>query len=170
MNQQESYKLQHRFLEAFDYIEGKLYWKINTNKSKNLIGKEAGCKSSGMYGSIMLDKKSYCIHRVVYCMHHGEWPVVVDHIDGNRKNHCIENLRAADHTTNQYNKSMQRNNTSGVKGLIWNKQAKLWQAVISYNGKRRFLGYFKDKDDGAEFIALARETLHGAFANHGVNK
>lgn len=162
--------LAKRFNDAFEYRDGKLYWKINTNKSKNLIGKEAGCKSSGEYGVVNLDSKAYSVHKVIYCMFHAEMPVVVDHINGIYGDHRIENLRAADHTTNNYNKGFQKNNTSGVKGLTWNKQAKLWQACVSYKGKNRFLGYFKDKEDGAEFVALARDMLHGSFANHGVFK
>jgi hypothetical protein len=159
-----------RFNEAFEYSDGKLYWKINTNKSKKLIGKEAGCKSSGEYGVVNLDGKSYSIHKVIYCMFHGEIPVVVDHINGKYTDHRIENLRAADHTTNNYNKGFQRNNTSGVKGLTWSKQAKMWHGSISYKRKVKSLGYFKDKEDGAEFVSLARDMLHGSFANHGVFK
>lgn len=160
--------LQERFHEAFKYIDGKLFWKINTNKSKDLIGQEAGCKSSGSYGLVNLDKVSYCIHKVVFCMHHGFIPVVIDHVNGNSKDHRIENLRAADHTTNNCNKAFQKNNTSGVKGLTWSKQAKKWQARITFKKKHHHLGYFECKDDAAEFLTLARETLHGDFANHGV--
>jgi hypothetical protein len=162
--------LAKRFNEAFDYNDGKLYWKINTNKSKNLIGKVAGCKNSGEYGVVNLDCKSYSIHKVVYCMFHAEMPIVVDHINGIYGDHRIENLRAADHTTNNYNKGFQKNNTSGVKGLTWSKQAKMWHGSISYKRKVKSLGYFKNKEDGAEFVSLARDMLHGSFANHGVFK
>lgn len=162
--------LAKRFNEAFDYNDGKLYWKINTNKSKKLIGKVAGCKNSGEYGVVNLDCKSYSIHKVVYCMFHAEMPIVVDHINGIYGDHRIENLRAADHTTNNYNKGFQKNNTSGVKGLTWSKQAKMWHGSISYKRKVQSLGYFKDKEDGAEFVSLARDMLHGSFANHGVFK
>jgi hypothetical protein len=165
-----SKELAKRFNEAFEYRDGKLYWKINPNKSRKHIGKLAGYKTDNTnYGVVMLDKKSYCLHRVIYCMFHAEMPVVVDHINGDYKDHRIENLRGADHTTNNYNKAFQSNNTSGVKGLTWSKQAKMWHASISYKRKVRSLGYFKDKDDGAEFVSLARDLCHGEFANHGVH-
>tara|TARA_R110000868_G_scaffold290601_2_gene550798 strand:+ start:89 stop:589 length:501 start_codon:yes stop_codon:yes gene_type:complete len=162
--------LAKRFNEAFEYRDGNLYWKINPNKSRKHIGKLAGYKTnSTSYGVVMLDKKSYCLHRVIYCMFHGDMPVVVDHINGNYQDHRIENLRGADHTTNNYNKAFQSNNTSGVKGLTWNKRVNMWQGSISYKRKVRSLGYFKNKEDGAEFVGLARDLCHGEFANHGVH-
>ena len=162
--------LAKRFNEAFEYRDGKLYWKINTNPSKKLIGKEAGCKTSTVYGVVNLDGKAYCVHKIVFCMFNGYMPPVVDHINGVYTDHRIENLRAADHTTNNYNKAFQSNNTSGVKGLTWSKQAKKWQASISYKRKVRHLGYFEDKELATEFLAMARDLCHGEFANHGVYK
>jgi hypothetical protein len=158
--------LQARFVEAFDCRDGKLFWKINTNKSKNLIGKEAGCHSS-VYGTLNLDGKSYVLHRVVFCHQTGLWPKVVDHINGDKKDHRIENLRAADCSTNNVNKGFQKNNTSGVKGLVWHKARKAWAGVIFYRKKRYNLGYFDSLEDGKDFVELAREMIHGAFANHG---
>lgn len=60
--------LQKRFNEVFEYRDGALFWKVNTNKSKNLIGKQAGCLSSNSYGSVMLDKKhTVCIVLFFVC-------------------------------------------------------------------------------------------------------
>ena len=159
--------LQKRFNEAFEYRDGKLYWKINTNKSKKLIGKEAGCKSSGEYGVVNIDSKAYSIHKVIYCMHTGEMPVVVDHINGKYRDHRIENLRAANHHTNNYNKSTQKNNKLGLKNICWNKQNKKWWVQIRANGKRVVSLMFDDLDL-AKLVAIeAREKYHGKFANHG---
>ena len=155
--------LQNRFLEAFDCRDGKLYWKINTNKSKNLIGKEAGCNKH-TYGTVMLDKKSYCVHRVIYCMHTGEWPEVIDHINNNPKDHRIENLRAATHSTNNMNKVAQSNNTSGIKNVCWNKTHNRWSVQIQAQGKRVFSKMFKNIEL-AELVAIeARAKYHGEFA------
>lgn len=156
--------LQKRFNEAFEYRDGKLFWKINTNKSKNLIGKEAGCNKGHMYGTVMLDKKSHCVHRVIYCMHTGEWPQVVDHINNDPKDHRIENLRAANHSTNNMNKPAQANNKSGCKNVCWSSVHKKWVVQIQVAGKRVFSKMFKDFEF-AELVAIeARNKYHGEFA------
>jgi hypothetical protein len=164
-------KLAQRFNEAFEYRDGKLYWKINPNKSKKHIGKLAGYKTnSTSYGVVMLDKKSYCLHRVIYCMHTGEMPVVVDHINGDYKDHKIENLRAADHHTNNYNKGVQKNNKLGMKNICWSKNNKKWLVQVMANGKRVVSLMFDDLELAQLVAHEARDKFHGAFANHGVNK
>ena len=158
--------LQKRFNEVFDYRDGALFWKVNTNKSKNLIGKQAGCISSNTYGSVMVDKKAYCIHRVIFCMHTGLMPDQVDHKDGNRQNNCIENLRAATDVENKFNKAAQSNNTSGAKNVCWNSVHKKWAVQLQAHGKRVYSKLFADFEL-AELVAhMAREKFHGAFANH----
>jgi hypothetical protein len=159
--------LSDRFNEAFEYCDGKLFWKINTNPSKKFIGKEAGCSSSGAYGVVNLDKKSYSIHKVIYCMHKGEMPIVVDHINGDYKDHRIENLRAADHHTNNYNKGFQSNNKLGIKNVCWNAQNKKYWVQVRANGNNVVSKMFDDLEL-AELVAIeARDKFHGEFANHG---
>jgi hypothetical protein len=161
--------LAKRFNEAFEYKEGALYWKINTNKSKKLTGKRAGCYSSGAYGVVNLDGKNYSIHKVVYCMHTGEMPVVVDHINRIKTDHRIENLRAADHHTNNYNKETQKNNKLGVKNVCWNEQNKKYWVQVRAKGKTVVSKMF-DSLELAELVATeARDKFHGKFANHGVS-
>ena len=159
--------LQKRFNEAFEYRDGKLYWKINTNKSKKLIGKEAGCKTTGAYGSVNLDSKAYSIHKVIYCMHKGIMPTIVDHINLIRDDHRIENLRAADHHTNNYNKGVQKNNKLGMKNISWNKQNKKWWVQVIANGKKVVSLMFDDLELAQLVAYEARDKFHGAFANHG---
>lgn len=157
-------ELQKRFNEAFEYVDGRLFWKINTNKSKNLIGKEAGCYKGRSYGTVMIDKKSHCIHRVIYCMHTGEWPEIVDHINNKTRDHRIENLRAATHSTNNMNRNKQSNNNSGCKNVCWNKSHNKWAVQIMANGKRVYSRLFKDLEL-AELVAQeARSKYHGKFA------
>ena len=159
--------LQKRFNEAFEYRDGKLYWKINTNKSKKLIGKEAGCKTTCAYGSVNLDSKAYSIHKVIYCMHKGIMPTIVDHINLIRDDHRIENLRAADHHTNNYNKGVQKNNKLGMKNISWNKQNKKWWVQVIANGKKVVSLMFDDLELAQLVAYEARDKFHGAFANHG---
>jgi hypothetical protein len=159
-----------RFNEAFEYRDGKLYWKIMTNPSKKLIGKQAGCKSSGQYGVVNLDRQSYSIHKVIFCMHHGYMPEVVDHINRVRDDHRIENLRAATHSTNNFNKVTQKNNKIGIKNVCWSKQNSKWLVQLMQNRKKVVNLYIEDLEL-AQLVAMeARNKYHGAFANHGVTK
>lgn len=162
--------LAERFNQAFEYRDGKLYWKINTNPSKKLIGKQAGCKSSGEYGVVNLDSKAYSIHKVIFCMHNGTMPQVVDHINGIRDDHRIENLRAATHVTNNYNKVAQSNNKLGIKNVSWNNQNKKYWVQLVQNRKKVFSEMYDDLELAELVAIMAREKYHGEFANHGVFK
>jgi hypothetical protein len=65
---------------------------------------------------------------------------------------------------------MSSNNTSGVKGVSWYKDRNLWCAEIGYNNKTKRLGYFESLELAEEFIDLARQLVHGDFANNGTHK
>jgi hypothetical protein len=157
------------FKEYFDYRDGKLFWKKNTG-DKYLVGQEAGCaKTTDKYVTVGFKKKQYHAHGIIFAMHNGYIPKMIDHINGDRTDNRIENLRAATNYQNSLNKGLQSNNTSGVKGVSWDKAKKKWHAQLTYNGKHRHLGYWvaEEKHLAQEFIELAREMTHGVFANHG---
>ena len=91
----------------------------------------------------------------------------IDHIDGNGLNNARENLRVATAAQNKQNRKMQKNNASGLKGASWHKGDKKWQAVISFNGKSRYLGMFETKEDAHGAYCKASADLHGEFGNVG---
>lgn len=162
--------LAERFNQAFEYRDGKLYWKINTNPSKKLIGKEAGCRSSGAYGVVNLDGQAYSVHKVIFCMHNGFMPIVVDHINGIKDDHRLENLRAATHQSNNWNKVVQSNNKLGLKNISWHKQNQKYWVQLAKHGKK-VVSVFVEDLELAELVAIeARNKYHGEFANHGVRK
>lgn len=159
--------LAKRFNEAFEYRNGELYWKIMTNPSKKLIGKKAGCKSSGAYGVVNLDGQAYSIHKVIFCMHNGFMPEIVDHINGDKSDHKIENLRAATHQSNNWNRVTQSNNKLGLKNISWHKQNQKYWVQLAKNGKK-IVSVFVEDLELAELVAIeARNKYHGEFANHG---
>jgi len=158
--------LTQRFNEVFEYKDGLLYWKVTlSNVAK--AGKKAGCESTNSYGSIQVDGKSYCPHKIVFCMHHGYMPEQVDHIDGNRKNHRIENLRAATNALNGMNKPAQSNNKLGIKNVCWSKQNKKWWVQVSAHGKKVVSKMFDDLELAELVAVMAREKYHGDFAYKG---
>ena len=159
---------QERLHEMFEYRDGTLYRKISLGRTK--AGDKVGFVNNKGYIAVNIDKQCISLHRLIWMMQHGEMPILIDHIDGDRQNNRIENLRLASRYGNAQNKRMHKNNTSGVKGVHWHKKAKKWRGCVYANGKRNYLGFFENLEDANEFVCLAREMLHGPFANHGITQ
>jgi len=152
----------------FEYCDGKLYNKTARN-SRTKAGAVAG-SYTGVYGVVTIHGVSWPISRVIFMMHHNYVPQYVDHINGDKHDNRIENLRAATSHQNQCNHALKSKNKSGVKGVSWIQRNQQWYACIRVHGKTKNLGLFEDLELAKEFIELARETLHGSFANHGTFK
>jgi hypothetical protein len=91
----------------------------------------------------------------------------VDHRNRNKLDNRRCNLRVATVAENRRNKSHSKNNTSGFKGVSWDKEHELWEAHIKVNGKKRKIGRFPTKEIAAcAYIRKAIE-LHGAFFTTG---
>ena len=116
--------------------------------------------------SVEIDHKSYSVHRLVWLMHHGVLPEFLDHINGNKLDNRIENLRPATKSQNNQNKRLYSNNTSGVKGVCWHKRIKKWQVNVRVNGKQKSFGFFDDIELAELVASEARNKLHGQFARH----
>jgi hypothetical protein len=117
------------------------------------------------YLSIQINGWKYQAHRLAWLYMMGEWPAKhIDHIDCNRLNNCFANLREATAAENTRNSRKQSNNTSGVKGVCWNRKHQKWCAEIMAEGKSRYLGYFDSLDAAAASYAKAARELHGDFA------
>jgi hypothetical protein len=157
---------QERLHEMFDYRDGNLYRKISLGRTK--AGDKVGFVNDKGYVAVNIDKQCIVLHRIIWMMQHGEMPVLIDHIDGDRQNNRIENLRLANRFGNAQNKKLHRNNTSGVKGVYWHKQTCKWKASIVANGKIYHLGLHLSIQEADEIACLARDMLHGQFANHGI--
>jgi len=154
---------QKRILELLEYKDGSLFWKIKPAK-KIAVGSKAGCVNADGYSVIRIDGSLYRTHRIVFLMHHGYLPDYIDHADGNRLNNTIDNLREATASENAYNKPVQSNSASGVKGVRWHKQIKHWCVEIQVNKVKHYLGIYKDLEL-AELVATeARNLYHGNFA------
>lgn len=119
---------------------------------------------SGKYIKIGLDSKSYNAHRLAWLYVYGELPKYIDHINGNPADNRICNLRAATANENSKNSKKPSSNTSGIKGVNFDKHHNQWRAELYSSGKRVFLKYFKALDDAAEAIKEARKIYHGEFA------
>ena len=107
-------------------------------------------------------------HRVAWFLYYGEQPPkYIDHINGDRTDNRIENLREACHNTNLANAKRRKDNTSGIKGVIWSKSAGKWKSVVGFRNKKYVAGYFDDIDEAEQAARSLRHSIHGEFTNHG---
>jgi hypothetical protein len=157
---------QSRVLELFDYKDGELYWKVSRGSVKK--GRKAGNKTSSCgYSTVRVDKSLYLTHRVIFLMFNGYLPEEVDHINMNTYDNRVENLRGANKSSNLANSKMHSHNTSGYKGVSFNKSANKWVAGIRKNGLRNHLGCFNTPEDAHKAYCDAADKLHGEYANYG---
>jgi len=96
-------------------------------------------------------------------------PAEVDHINGDGTDNKLVNLREVSRTMNNQNASRRVDNKSGVTGVSWFKPARKWQAYISVDCRRIYLGVFSDLDE-AIAVRKAAELQHGFHENHGREK
>lgn len=153
-------------LFTYDKETGNLLWKIKPS-GKVKVGDIAGTLKSHGYICVGINCNRYRAHRLIFLMHKGYLPEIIDHINGNKADNRIENLRAVTVAQNQYNRKTNADNTSGYKGVGWHKSNKKWEARIRLEGKPIHLGYFDNVEEADAVVRAAREELHGDFANHG---
>ncbi|EQB7353713.1 hypothetical protein BB775_10535 [Enterobacter roggenkampii] len=138
----------------------------------NFSGRQAGSVIGsqtwqGYYAFSLFGKKCFA-HRLAWLLHYGEWPSQpIDHINGIKTDNSIRNLRLCSLSQNQFNKPTQKNNTTGVKGVYWNKRDKRYVASVQFNGKKYSAGHHKDIESAKEEVMKLREKLAGEFTNHG---
>jgi HNH endonuclease/AP2 domain len=81
----------------------------------------------------------------------------IDHIDNNKSNNCRSNLRSVTHLKNMQNIGIARNNTSGFKGVSYNKHARKWQVRININRRNTYIGIFDTFEDACRARILAEQ-------------
>ena len=124
---------------------GVFRWRVNKGTVK--AGTVAGYKRPDGYIQIMVDGKNYFAHRLAWMYIHGYiLENDIDHIDRDPSNNRINNLREASRQCNLRNTGNPVNNTSGIKGIYWQKAVGKWHARIKINGKYKYLGLYDDFD------------------------
>ncbi|WP_442907403.1 HNH endonuclease signature motif containing protein [Kaistia sp. MMO-174] len=133
----------------------------------HFAGKRAGSVNSQGYLEIGIFNKRHRAHLLAWLYENGEWPPSrVDHLNGERSDNRIANLRLAGRVDNARNQGLPSHNTSGVIGVHWMPRVGRWQARIMHEGRRMHLGYFAELQDAAQARALAEEEF-GYHPNHG---
>ena len=150
---------------------GKLFWRDCADMPNNWRARyaetEAFTNVSGGYRTGRVDAATFGAHRVAWSIHYGEWPSnQIDHINGIRADNSIANLRVVTPQENSRNRTMNRDNTSGVCGVSWFKRLKKWKVQIKVDGRMIHLGLFDSIEDAAAARAEA-SARYGFSSRHG---
>ena len=126
----------------------------------------AGCLNPRWgYLYIGIDGRQYRANRLAWLYVYGEWPELpLDHINRNRADDCIGNLRLATKSQNAINAKRRTDNTSGYRGVTFAASRQKWQAQIHQNGHNKFLGYFDDREAAYAVRCDAERKMFGEFA------
>lgn len=166
-------------ITIFNYnsIKGCLYWKQRDDQrpqwNARYAGKIAGYtyknNSGKTYIAILVDGVKYLAHRLIWKMLNNYEPDEIDHIDGDGKNNKESNLRARDCVSNQRNKRLSVNNTSGCQGVSRRSGRNKWRADIKVGGKSIFIGSFNTFDEAVSARKLA-EDYYVFHDEHGTKR
>lgn len=127
-------------------------------------GKIPGAIDSWGHTQIRLFGRLYAAHRLIWLHMTGEWPKdQIDHIDCTPSNNRWNNLRPATNQENVRNQHAPRNNSSGIKGVCWDKNSRKWFATICVSYRRIFLGRFQNIEDAEAAYAKASKQYHGEY-------
>lgn len=132
--------------------------------SRGLKGSVAGSINGIGYLRIRIKSFEYLGHRLAYYMFYKNIPDCIDHIDRNPSNNAILNLRPATQLQNSQNSSVRKDNTSGFKGVRFNKQSCKWFAQIFLNKKQTYLGCRNTPEEAYKLYKAAAVQHFGEFA------
>ena len=144
---------------------GLLYWLHDRANGKVKAGDLASkIQSKTGYRRVSINNKYYAAHRLVWMLHNGNLPDLIDHIDGDRANNVLSNLRIADKQTNSANRNKNLNNTTGYRGVV--KIGNRFRATIGYKGTRYDLGMFDTAKLAHQAYELKSKELRKDFHRH----
>lgn len=143
----------------YDHKSGVFHWISN--------GALAGSIQVYGYIHISIANRKYAAHRLAWLYIYEKFPAgQIDHLDHNRANNRIENLREVRHSDNGRNQKRRVDTSSGVTGVSFHKQRQKWHARIVVNYKKIHLGYFDSFEDAVS-ARKAANLLYGFHENHG---
>lgn len=156
-----------RELFSYDPETGVLTNRVTRSRAK--AGAEAGSikRTRGkVYRQVVIEQKWVPTHRLIWMHVTGEFPAQVDHIDGDGLNNRFSNLRSVTQMENCMNQRLRHNNKSGHTGVIWNKSARKWRALIRSEYRLVYLGSYSNIED-AIAARQAANVKYGFHENHG---
>lgn len=155
---------------SYDKKTGIFIWKhrydVRDAWNDRYAGKVAGCiNPSDGYRYIAINKKLYPAHRLAWIYCFGKLPENnLDHINADKLDNRIDNLRIASITENSWNTNKKNNNKTGMKGVSLHSYGHKWQSFIVVNKKRIYLGLFDCPAAASFAYQIAADTHFGEFA------
>ena len=149
-------------LLSYDPASGSFFHRVGHRDVKP--GDIAGCLGRQGYIHLKIKGKRYFAHRVAWLLTYGHWPVGdTDHINQNKSDNRIENLREATRSQNKMNHPARRDSLTHCRGITPRPQHGNYQVRIQVNGKRLHIGVFKQLADAARAYDEAAKRYHGDF-------
>lgn len=155
----ETALLLQRINDLFYYDNGKL---LNKGSRCRVAGKESGWIRENGYKMVSIGGKHYREHRIIFAMHYNYFPLLIDHIDQNKLNNNIKNLRDATRSLNGLNAKLRITNKSGKCGIFFDKNRNKWRAYIKIDKTYIHGGRFDSKEE-AIVARLNLERKYGQF-------
>ena len=141
------------------YEDGEILSYIKKGRSKNFKWFLLKGGIDNGYKRLKINKKMYQYHRVIYLLHNNDWEITdssidncIDHIDRDKLNNNINNLRVVSIQQNQWN--------NNCKGYCWDKSKNKWQSQITIDGEVKYLGCFKKEEDARNTYLAAKKIYH----------
>jgi hypothetical protein len=124
-------------------------------------GKPAGTNHSNGYVAIYIGGEYHLAHRLAWLLHYGRWPAgQIDHINGDRRDNRIANLRDFDRSTNLQNmRGATKRSSTGLIGATRHYTGK-FRAVIHVDGRQKNLGVFGTPEEAHEAYLAAKRVYH----------
>jgi hypothetical protein len=146
-------------------LDGQLLRKVTTNPRAPAHAYSGSPNKAGYLRTRVLGKLYYN-HHLVWFLHHGAWPSALDHINGNRADNRLENLRICNQQQNMHNARKRSDSETGVKGVNWRPTKNKYRARIVVNRKEIRLGHYDTLEEAQRAVEQARTKYHGDFARH----
>lgn len=167
-------------LLSYNEVTGDLYWLPRTEK---YIKKESSLKSWNTkysnkkisvvdgkgYLQVSIFGKTYRAHRLCWLIYYGQYPLIIDHLNGDRVDNRIVNLVSVTNQQNHLNQKINSKNTSGVCGVYYNKKNSFWCSQMKFNGKTYHLGSSKNFFE-AICLRKSEENKLGFSDRHGTRR
>jgi hypothetical protein len=150
---------------VYEEKTGDLIWKVDRTAGTK-AGDLAGYINRKGYRVIKVQGHLYMAHRLIWKINHGSIPdrAQIDHINGNKCDNRLQNLRLCSGSQNCCNRPANSRNKSGYKGVYWWKAKKAWRADVVARGKHFYLGTFATAELAHAAYRKAAAELHGEFA------